>query len=84
MAALAAALASAAARRATAPALAGLPSGWRNVPAFPQLTRYFDGNGQEIEVRYRLDRTVGSPMVDGPGRRARPPAWSRPPRTGWC
>ncbi|MEV6693240.1 biotin carboxylase N-terminal domain-containing protein [Micromonospora sp. NPDC051196] len=54
--ALAAALASAAARRAAAGALAGLPSGWRNVPAFPQVTRFTDTDGGEIEVRYRLDR----------------------------
>ncbi|WP_431974904.1 biotin carboxylase N-terminal domain-containing protein [Micromonospora haikouensis] len=57
LAALAAALASAAARRATAPVLAGLPSGWRNVPSFPQVTRYAGPDGDEIEVRYRLDRT---------------------------
>ncbi|MEH0969831.1 biotin carboxylase N-terminal domain-containing protein [Micromonospora sp. CPCC 205546] len=56
--ALAAALATAAARRADAPVLAGLPSGWRNVPAFPQVTR-FAGPGGEIEVRYRLDRSGG-------------------------
>lgn len=55
LAALAAALASAAARRSTATVLAGLPSGWRNVPAFPQVTRYAGQHG-EIEVRYRLDR----------------------------
>ncbi|WP_405115688.1 biotin/lipoyl-binding protein [Micromonospora sp. NBC_01405] len=55
LAALAAALASAAARRSTATVLAGLPSGWRNVPAFPQVTR-FTGPDGEIEVRYRLDR----------------------------
>jgi propionyl-CoA carboxylase alpha chain len=54
--ALAAALATAAGRRAGAPVLAGLPSGWRNVPAFPQVTR-FTGPDGEIEVRYRLDRT---------------------------
>jgi propionyl-CoA carboxylase alpha chain len=59
VAALAAALASAAARRATAPVLAGLPSGWRNVPAFPQVARYIDRTGAEIEVRYRLDRDGG-------------------------
>ncbi|WP_406039950.1 biotin/lipoyl-binding protein [Micromonospora sp. NBC_00898] len=58
LAALAAALASAAARRAAATVLAGLPSGWRNVPAFPQVTRYVGPDG-EIEVRYRLDRTGG-------------------------
>ncbi|MGK5519919.1 acetyl/propionyl/methylcrotonyl-CoA carboxylase subunit alpha [Micromonospora sp. URMC 107] len=58
LAALAAALASAAARRASATALAGLPSGWRNVPAFPQVTR-FTGPDGDIEVRYRLDRSGG-------------------------
>ncbi|QOC89947.1 ATP-binding protein [Micromonospora craniellae] len=52
---LAAALASAAARRAAAPVLAGLPSGWRNVPAFPQVAQ-FTGPDGEVEVRYRLDR----------------------------
>jgi propionyl-CoA carboxylase alpha chain len=56
--ALTAALASAAARRASAPVLAGLPSGWRNVPAFPQVTR-FAGPAGEIEVGYRLDRSGG-------------------------
>ncbi|MEH1165795.1 biotin carboxylase N-terminal domain-containing protein [Micromonospora sp. CPCC 205539] len=55
---LAAALASAAARRAESRVLAGLPSGWRNVPAFPQVTR-FTGPDGEVEVRYRLDRTGG-------------------------
>ncbi|WP_328851351.1 biotin/lipoyl-binding protein [Micromonospora globbae] len=57
LAALAAALASAAARRADAPVLAGLPAGWRNVPAFPQVSRYSGPDGGEIEVRYRRDRT---------------------------
>ncbi|PWU44073.1 acety-l/propionyl-CoA carboxylase subunit alpha [Micromonospora globispora] len=57
LAALAAALASAAGRRAAAPVLPGLPSGWRNVPAFPQVTRYAGPDGGEIEVSYRLDRT---------------------------
>ncbi|MGC1212656.1 MAG: biotin/lipoyl-containing protein, partial [Micromonospora sp.] len=57
LAALVAALASAAARRAQAAVLAGLPSGWRNVPAFPQVTRFTDQDGGEVEVRYRLDRT---------------------------
>ncbi|RKN30965.1 acetyl/propionyl/methylcrotonyl-CoA carboxylase subunit alpha [Micromonospora musae] len=54
--ALAGALASAADRRANAPVLAGLPSGWRNVPAYPQVTRLLGPTG-EVEVRYRLDRT---------------------------
>ncbi|OZV79659.1 acety-l/propionyl-CoA carboxylase subunit alpha [Micromonospora echinospora] len=56
--ALAAALASAAARRAAAPVLGSLPSGWRNVPASPQVTRFAGADG-EIEVRYRLDRAGG-------------------------
>ncbi|MEU1585982.1 biotin carboxylase N-terminal domain-containing protein [Micromonospora sp. NPDC005710] len=55
--ALAAALAGAAHRRATAPVLAGLPSGWRNVPAVPQVSRFVGADGDEIEIRYRLDRT---------------------------
>ncbi|PWR11261.1 acety-l/propionyl-CoA carboxylase subunit alpha [Micromonospora acroterricola] len=54
--ALAAALAGAAQRRASAPVLPGLPSGWRNVPAVPQVTRFAGPDG-EMEVRYRLDRT---------------------------
>ncbi|GGM59876.1 acetyl/propionyl-CoA carboxylase subuit alpha [Micromonospora sonchi] len=57
--ALAAALASAAARRASAPVLRGLPSGWRNVPAFPQVTRFTGRDGNEIESRYRLNRAGG-------------------------
>ncbi|MBG6101145.1 propionyl-CoA carboxylase alpha chain [Micromonospora vinacea] len=57
--ALAAALAGAAHRRATAPVLGGLPSGWRNVPAVPQTARFVGPDGDEIEVRYRLDRTGG-------------------------
>ncbi|MEG3633281.1 ATP-binding protein [Micromonospora palythoicola] len=57
--ALAAALASAAARRATAPVLAGLPSGWRNVPAFPQVIRFAGPDGEAIEIHYRLDRSGG-------------------------
>ncbi|MEU8328408.1 biotin carboxylase N-terminal domain-containing protein [Micromonospora sp. NPDC048839] len=56
--ALASALASAAGRRAGAKVLAGLPSGWRNVPAVPQVTR-FGGPDGEVEVRYRLDRVGG-------------------------
>ncbi|MEV2241668.1 biotin carboxylase N-terminal domain-containing protein, partial [Micromonospora sp. NPDC049891] len=55
--ALAAALASAAARRTSAPVLASLPSGWRNVPAVPQVTRFTGPDGDEIEIRYRLDRS---------------------------
>ncbi|MCI4063164.1 ATP-grasp domain-containing protein [Micromonospora sp. R77] len=59
LAALAAALASAGGRRSAARVLAGLPSGWRNVPAFPQVTRFAGADGGEVEVRYRLDRAGG-------------------------
>ncbi|MFU8873895.1 biotin carboxylase N-terminal domain-containing protein [Micromonospora sp. SL4-19] len=55
--ALAAALASAAGRRAEVRVLAAVPSGWRNVPAYPQVSRFTAPDGGEIEVRYRLDRT---------------------------
>ncbi|MEH0822981.1 MULTISPECIES: ATP-binding protein [unclassified Micromonospora] len=81
LAALAAALASAAARRAEATVLAGLPSGWRNVPAFPQVTRYAGPDGGEVEVRYRLDRAgalaewstdPGAASADGPSAEAEP------------
>ncbi|WP_253880875.1 ATP-binding protein [Actinomadura rupiterrae] len=50
--ALAAALAEAAANRASAPVLGGLPSGWRNLPSQPQR-KAFEGG---IEVAYRLTR----------------------------
>lgn len=52
---LAAALSGAAARRAAAPVLRSLPSGWRNVPAGSQTTVY-DGPAGPVEVGYRLDR----------------------------
>jgi propionyl-CoA carboxylase alpha chain len=53
---LAAALAGAAARRADAPVLRSLPSGWRNVPSGAQTTVY-DGPAGPVEVGYRLHRT---------------------------
>jgi propionyl-CoA carboxylase alpha chain len=52
---LAAALATAAARRATAPILATLPSGWRNVPSGAQ-TAVYNGPMGTVEIGYRLDR----------------------------
>nr|MDT0662613.1 biotin carboxylase N-terminal domain-containing protein [Micromonospora sp. DSM 115978] len=55
---LAAALAGAAGRRAAAPVLAGLPSGWRNVPAGPQTIGY-DSPAGPVTVDYRLDRSGG-------------------------
>jgi len=52
---LAAALAGAAARRATAPVLNSLPSGWRNVPSGSQ-TAVYDGPAGPVEVGYRMNR----------------------------
>ncbi|HEU4346232.1 MAG TPA: biotin carboxylase N-terminal domain-containing protein [Actinoplanes sp.] len=52
---LAAALAGAAARRAGAPVLASLPSGWRNVPSGSQTVVY-DGPAGPVEVGYRMNR----------------------------
>jgi propionyl-CoA carboxylase alpha chain len=58
--AVVAALAGAALRRATAPVLAGLPSGWRNNPTVPQTTTFDVG-----AVHYRVDRTGVTADVDG-------------------
>jgi propionyl-CoA carboxylase alpha chain len=52
---LAAALAGAAGRRAEAPVLRTLPSGWRNVPSGWQ-TSVYDGPAGPVEVGYRLSR----------------------------
>jgi propionyl-CoA carboxylase alpha chain len=57
LAALAAALADAAARRASATVLGGLPSGWRNVPTGPRRT-VLSGPAGEHEVEYREDMAV--------------------------
>jgi propionyl-CoA carboxylase alpha chain len=51
LAALAAALADAAANRAAAKTLGGLPSGWRNLPSQPQRKRY-----EDVDVEYRVTR----------------------------
>ncbi|MGB3437847.1 MAG: biotin carboxylase N-terminal domain-containing protein [Actinophytocola sp.] len=53
--ALAAALADAAANRAGAKVLGGLPSGWRNVVSVPQRKRFTSGD-TEHEITYRLGR----------------------------
>ncbi|MGW2325447.1 acetyl/propionyl/methylcrotonyl-CoA carboxylase subunit alpha [Streptomyces sp. NPDC001700] len=55
LAALAAALADAAQRPATA-TVAGRLGGWRNVPSQPQIKTYRAADGTEHEVRYRLTR----------------------------
>jgi propionyl-CoA carboxylase alpha chain len=61
LAAVAAVLACAARRRATAPVLAALPSGWRNVPAGPQWS-VLTGPAGEHRVSYRSARSSpGSP-----------------------
>ncbi len=54
--AVAAALGEAAANRAGAEVLAGLPSGWRNVASQPQLRSLVEAGGDRHEVRYRFDR----------------------------
>jgi len=66
--ALAAALADAAARKAQARVLGGLPSGWRNVPSALQHKEYSlaSGPGQlanRYQARYRVER--GGLVVDG-------------------
>jgi len=63
---LAAALAGQAERRAQAPVLASLPSGFRNNPGAPQTARYIrDGAADPVEVGYRLDRDGLSATVGG-------------------
>lgn len=53
--AIAAALAESADNRAAATVNTGLPSGWRNLPSQPQLTRFRGVHGDH-EVRYRITR----------------------------
>jgi propionyl-CoA carboxylase alpha chain len=66
---LAAALAGQAARRAAAPVLASLPSGFRNNPSAPQRVTYAVG-GEQAEVAYRFGRdgltaaVAGTPVPD--------------------
>jgi propionyl-CoA carboxylase alpha chain len=63
LAAVAAALADAARNRRDAGANAGLPSGWRNLPAEAQLKVFGHGPAADIEVRYRFTRA--GVRVDG-------------------
>jgi len=60
---IAVALADQAARRAAAPVLASVPSGWRNVPNSPQQVTYHAGE-QPLTVAYRM--IVGSPHAGIP------------------
>jgi propionyl-CoA carboxylase alpha chain len=55
--AIAAALADAAANRATATVLGSIPSGWRNVASGYQVKTYADDDGVEHRVEYRFTRT---------------------------
>ena len=62
LAAVAAALSAAAAERAAAAVLAGLPSGWRNVPTRPQRRGVAGPHGRH-DIDYRMDRA--GCQVDG-------------------
>ncbi|MGI8447395.1 MAG: acetyl/propionyl/methylcrotonyl-CoA carboxylase subunit alpha [Streptosporangiaceae bacterium] len=61
---LAVALAGQARRRAEAPVLATLPSGWRNNPSAPQRADY-ELDGRAAEVSYRFGRDGLKARVDG-------------------
>jgi acetyl/propionyl-CoA carboxylase alpha subunit len=65
--AVAAALAGQAERRAQAPVLATVPSGWRNVPSAPQQVT-FALDGAEIAVRYRFTGPGPGPGTGAGGR----------------
>ncbi len=65
LAAVAAAMSSAAENRLTARANAGIPSGWRNLPSVPQTKTYTCGD-REIEVSYSAKRT-GLEIANHPG-----------------
>ncbi len=67
LAAVAAALAAAAAERAEATVLAGLPSGWRNVPTQPQRHSVAGSYGRH-DIDYRIDR-AGCRVVGFPDLR---------------
>jgi propionyl-CoA carboxylase alpha chain len=73
LAAVAAVLADAARRRAAAPVLAGLPSGWRNVPTSPQWS-VLTGPAGEHRVSYRAARGA----LDAPAAPATPAAHAAP------
>jgi propionyl-CoA carboxylase alpha chain len=63
--ALAAALAGQAARRATAPVLRSIPSGWRNVPSAGQQVTFAAGDGAQLDVRYRFTGRAVTATVNG-------------------
>ena len=63
--ALAAALAGQAARRAQAPVLRTIPSGWRNVPSEDQHVTFATGDGSQLEVRYRFSGQTVTATING-------------------
>ncbi|MBF6620291.1 MAG: ATP-grasp domain-containing protein [Patulibacter sp.] len=72
-AAVAAALAAQAARRADATVAATVPSGWRNVPAAPQTVTYrVQSSDDVLVVGYRLGRTGGLAELSADGARSTP------------
>ena len=64
--AIAAALAAAAANRATTRTLAGIPSGWRNVVSGDQHKEFRDTDGTVHRVAYRFTR-LGVALPEDPG-----------------
>jgi acetyl/propionyl-CoA carboxylase alpha subunit len=66
---LAAALAAQAGRRAHAPVLGAIPSGWRNNPSVPQTSAYTGPDGR-VDVAYQFDRTGTCTLlaIDGEAR----------------
>jgi acyl-CoA carboxylase subunit alpha len=66
--ALCAALSAQARRRESAQVLRAMPSGWRNVPASPQLSRY-EGRENLIEVGYSFDRKGRLVQAEVDGKR---------------
>jgi acetyl/propionyl-CoA carboxylase alpha subunit len=62
-------------RRAQAPVLRGIPSGWRNNPSRMQEVRFTSG-GESIAVEYRVGaRGAAEVVVDGVARRAAVLGW---------
>ncbi|MFL1437746.1 ATP-binding protein [Nocardiopsis protaetiae] len=81
LAALAAALASAAAARGRGPLPAGIPAHWRNLPSQAHVRRYTTDDGREITAAHRTVR--GTPVPERPGVRVRSIAVGRAlPETG--
>jgi propionyl-CoA carboxylase alpha chain len=67
--AIAAAWAGQSERRASAPLLRGIPSGWRNVPSSDQRIAYATRSGDTLQVRYRSLRSGFEVAIDDEERR---------------